>query len=100
MNLILFSKDNVNIYINILMGKTVYSRQPPTGPKSAKTSARDLRIHYKNTYETAKTIKGLTIAKAKAYLKDILAQRRYIPFTRHYEGFKEQGKLKNLRKHW
>lgn len=55
------------------MGKTVYSRQPPTGTKSAKTSARDLRIHYKNTYETAKAIKGLTIAKAKAYLKDVLA---------------------------
>jgi hypothetical protein len=31
------------------MGKTTYSRNP-TGTKVARTSARDLRVHYKNTY--------------------------------------------------
>jgi large subunit ribosomal protein L17e len=80
------------------MGKTVYSRQPPTGTKSAKTSARDLRIHYKNTYETAKAVKGLTIAKAKAYLKDVLAQRRCVPFTRYYGGIGRTGQAKEFGK--
>ncbi len=31
------------------MGKTVYSRNP-TVNKVARTSGRDLRVHYKNTY--------------------------------------------------
>jgi hypothetical protein len=42
-----------NIYlipIIFTMGKTTYSRLPPSATKFAKTSARDLRIHYKNTY--------------------------------------------------
>ena len=78
------------------MGKTVYSRLPQAGNKAAKTSARDLRIHYKNTYETAKAVKGMTIAKAKAYLKDVLAQRRCIPFTRYYGGIGRTGQAKEF----
>jgi hypothetical protein len=31
------------------MGKTVYSRNP-VGNKAARSSAKDLRVHYKNTY--------------------------------------------------
>jgi ribosomal protein L22 len=46
------------------MGKTQYSRNP-TGTKVARASGKDIRVHYKNTYETAKAIKGLTIANAK-----------------------------------
>jgi large subunit ribosomal protein L17e len=72
--------------------------ETPTPPKVtltlslvAKTSGRDLRIHYKNTYETAKAIKGLTIAKAKQYLKDVLAHRRCVPFTKHYGGIGRTG---------
>jgi large subunit ribosomal protein L17e len=76
------------------MGKTVYSRQPPTATKFAKSSARDLRIHYKNTYETAKAVKGMSITKAKAYLKDVLAQRRCIPYTRYYGGIGRTGQAK------
>ena len=57
----------------------------------AKSSARDLRVHYKNTYETAKAVKGLTIAKAKQYLKDVLRHRRCIPYTKHYGGIGRTG---------
>lgn len=80
------------------MGKTVYSRQPPTGSKSVKSSAKDLRIHYKNTYETAKAVKGLTLAKAKAYLKDVLAQRRCVPYTKYYGGIGRTGQAKEFGK--
>ncbi len=31
------------------MGKTLYTRNP-AGNKVARTSAKDLRVHYKNTY--------------------------------------------------
>jgi large subunit ribosomal protein L17e len=66
-------------------------RVPLTPNIVAKTSGRDLRIHYKNTYETAKAIKGLTIAKAKQYLKDVLAHRRCVPYTKHYGGIGRTG---------
>ena len=72
------------------MGKTQYSRNP-TGTKVARTSARDLRVHYKNTYQTAKAVKGLTITKARQYLKDVLAHRRCIPYTKHYGGIGRTG---------
>jgi large subunit ribosomal protein L17e len=78
------------------MGKTVYSRQPPVLNKAVKTAGRDLRIHYKNTYETARAVKGMTIPKAKAYLKDVLAQRRCIPFVRYYGGIGRTGQAKEF----
>ena len=79
------------------MGKTVYSRNPSTSKGTsaftsvARSSAKDLRVHYKNTYETAKAIKGLTIAKAKQYLKDVLAHRRCVPYTKHFRGIGRTG---------
>lgn len=79
------------------MGKTVYSRNPATSKGIphlnlvAKTSGKDLRVHYKNTYETAKAIKGLTLAKAKQYLKDVLAHRRCVPYTKHFGGIGRTG---------
>lgn len=86
------------------MGKTVYSRNPNT-PKGtpyinlvAKTSGKDLRVHYKNTYETAKAIKGLTITKAKQYLKDVLAHRRCVPYTKHYGGIGRTGQASEFGK--
>lgn len=78
------------------MGKTVYSRQPPELRKAVKTSGRDLRIHYKNTYETARAVKGMSIDKAQAYLKDVLAQRRCVPFTRYYGGIGRTGQAKEF----
>lgn len=79
------------------MGKTVYSRNP-SGSKGklvwnlvARSSARDLRVHYKNTYETANAVKGLTIPKAKQYLKDVLAQRRCIPYLKYFGGIGRTG---------
>ena len=64
----------------------------------AKTSGKDLRVHYKNTYETAKAIKGLTIPKAKQYLKDVLAHRRCVPYTKHFRGIGRTGQASEFGK--
>jgi large subunit ribosomal protein L17e len=50
-----------------------------------------LRVHYKNTYETANAVKGLTIVKAKQYLKDVLAHKRCIVYRKHYGGIGRTG---------
>ena len=68
----------------------MYSRNAGTN-KVAKASGKDIRAHYKNTYETAKAVKGMSVAKAKQYLKDVLAHRRCIPYTKHYRGIGRTG---------
>lgn len=65
---------------------------------AAKTSAKDLRVHYKNTYETAKAVKGMTLQKAKQYLNDVLAHKRCIPYTKHYGGIGRTGQASEFGK--
>ena len=42
-----------------------------------------MRVHYKNTFETGRAIRGMTLSKAKKYLKDVLGHKRCIPFVVH-----------------
>ncbi len=52
---------------------------------AATAAGYDLRVHFKNTYETAKAIRGMNLADAEAYLGAVLEHKRCIPFTK-YEG--------------
>lgn len=54
--------------------------------KSVKASGSYLRVHFKNTSETANAIKGLSLEKAKAYLNQVLLHNRAIPFRRFSGG--------------
>lgn len=53
--------------------------------KSCSTKGKDLRTHYKNTYEVGKAIKGMLLKKAEQYLKEVLEHKRCIPYTK-YDG--------------
>jgi large subunit ribosomal protein L17e len=53
--------------------------------KAVSTQGKDLRVHYKNTYEVGKAIKGMLVKKAKQYLHEVLAHQRCIPYTK-YDG--------------
>jgi len=46
-----------------------YSRQPAEPTKSAKCKVADLRVHYKNTYNVAKAVKGQKLNAAINYLE-------------------------------
>ncbi|KAK6143238.1 hypothetical protein DH2020_023586 [Rehmannia glutinosa] len=59
-----------------------YSREPDNPTKSCKARGSDLRVHFKNTRETAHAIRKLPLVKAKRYLEDVLAHKQAIPFTR------------------
>lgn len=59
-----------------------YSQEPAVAKKSCKTRGEDLRVHFKNTYEVVRVIKGMTLPEAQKYLKDVANQKRCIPFTR------------------
>jgi large subunit ribosomal protein L17e len=42
----------------------------------------DLRVHFKNTREVARAIRGMYLKKAKKYLYQVAKKQRIIPFTR------------------
>ena len=41
-----------------------YAREPAAPKKSCKTRGEDLRVHFKNTYEVARALKGKTVQDA------------------------------------
>lgn len=65
---------------------TRYSTQPQNPAKSCKARGSDLRVHFKNTRETAQAIKGLHIRRATQYLKDVIDKKRCVPFRRFNSG--------------
>ena len=58
-----------------------YCREPMIAKKAAKAQGSDIRVHYKNTYEVARTLRGMTLVKAQKYLKDVLNHKRCVPFA-------------------
>ena len=60
-----------------------YSFDPENPTKSCKSRGSNLRVHFKNTRETAQAIKGVHIRKATKYLKDVTLKKRCVPFRRY-----------------
>lgn len=46
-------------------------------------SGWDLRVHFKNTYETGKAIRGMLVKTAQSYLRQVLDHHRCVPFTKY-----------------
>eukprot|EP00933_Yihiella_yeosuensis_P045227 TRINITY_DN40569_c0_g1_i1.p1 TRINITY_DN40569_c0_g1~~TRINITY_DN40569_c0_g1_i1.p1 ORF type:complete len:182 (-),score=30.68 TRINITY_DN40569_c0_g1_i1:68-613(-) len=63
-----------------------YSKQVQGDEKIAKASGRNLRVSFKNTRETAAAISGMNLQKAQLYLKNVIAHKDIIPFTRYNGG--------------
>ncbi|KAN0048064.1 hypothetical protein ACTA71_002456 [Dictyostelium dimigraforme] len=76
------------------MTKPVYSKTPSNPEKSCKSRGSNLRIHFKNTRESAMAIKGMLLTRAKAYLNNVLAHRECIPFRRFKGGVGRTGQAK------
>eukprot|EP01121_Diplochlamys_sp_Union-15-3_P016544 TRINITY_DN564_c0_g1_i1.p1 TRINITY_DN564_c0_g1~~TRINITY_DN564_c0_g1_i1.p1 ORF type:complete len:175 (+),score=31.66 TRINITY_DN564_c0_g1_i1:63-587(+) len=76
------------------MPKT-YSTKPKSLDKSAKARGSGLRVHFKNTREAASAIRGLPLKKAQQFLKDVIARKQAVPFTRYNGGVGRHAQLKN-----
>jgi len=72
-----------------------YSREPNNPTKSAKAMGRDLRVHFKNTRETAFALRKLPLTKAKRYLEDVIAHKQAIPFRRYCGGVGRTAQAKS-----
>lgn len=62
--------------------------------KSARAAGYDLRVHFKNTRETAATIKGMVVDQAIKFLKDVIDKKTCIPFRRFNGGVGRTGQAK------
>eukprot|EP00834_Sanchytrium_tribonematis_P001260 NODE_29_length_37665_cov_1.081563.p21 type:complete len:189 gc:universal NODE_29_length_37665_cov_1.081563:32630-33196(+) len=63
-----------------------YGRTPDNIEKSVKAKASNIRVSYKNTFETANALKGMKLKKAVYYLNDVKAHKRCIPFRQFNRG--------------
>ncbi|KAK3594341.1 hypothetical protein CHS0354_026218 [Potamilus streckersoni] len=59
-----------------------YSKEPENSTKSAKARGSYLRVHFKNTRETAQAIKHMHLKRAVRYLKNVIEKKEIIPFRR------------------
>ncbi len=63
--------------------------------KTAKASAREIRVSHKHAREVCRTIKGMMLPKAKQYLKDVMAKKKPVPYKRftkklgHHHGLEK-----------
>ena len=53
---------------------------------ACKARGIDLRVHFKNTRETAQAIKNMHLKKALRYLRDVMNKKQIIPFRRFNGG--------------
>lgn len=51
--------------------------------KTAKASGREIRVSHKNTREVCRTIKGMNLANAKQYLRNVINKKQAVPFRRY-----------------
>jgi large subunit ribosomal protein L17e len=74
------------------MGK--YSTEPLDASKACKARGSNLRVHFKNTQETARAIKGLSLKRAQRFLEDVIAHKDIVPFRRHTGGIGHKAQCK------
>uniref|UniRef100_A0A5S6QUT7 Large ribosomal subunit protein uL22 n=1 Tax=Trichuris muris TaxID=70415 RepID=A0A5S6QUT7_TRIMR len=76
------------------MGKIHYSTEPENAAKSCKARGSDLRVHFKNTRETARVLKNMTLRRAVTYLKNVIAKKEIVPFRRFKGGVGRKAQCK------
>ncbi|KAG9511090.1 60S ribosomal protein L17, partial [Fragariocoptes setiger] len=71
-----------------------YSRAPQSATKSCQAKGSNLRVHFKNTRETAQAIKGMPLRRAQAFLKNVMAKKEIVPFRRFNGGVGRKAQCK------
>merc|ERR1712179_593109 len=79
-------------YRDTKMGR--YAIEPDNATKAAKAKGSNLRVHFKNTRETAQAIKKMPLHRATAYLKNVVEQKEIIPFRRFMGGVGRHAQAK------
>merc|ERR1711879_870460 len=80
--------------VNKLADMGRYAAEPDNATKSAKARGSNLRVHFKNTRETAQAIKKMPLHRATTYLKNVIEQKEIIPFRRFMGGVGRHAQAK------
>jgi len=76
------------------MPKAKYSKEPDNPTKSVKAKGSGLRVHFKNTRETAAALRGLSLKKAQNFLEDVIQHKQAVPFRRFTGGIGHHAQAK------
>ncbi len=68
------------------MTATKYTFKSTDESKSCQASGKYLRVHFKNTHETAAVLRGMTLTKARKFLQDVVEHKQAVPFRRFNGG--------------
>ncbi|XP_054710575.1 60S ribosomal protein L17 [Uloborus diversus] len=71
-----------------------YSMEPDNASKSCKARGSNLRVHFKNTRETAQAIKKMSLRRAQRYLKNVIHKQEIVPFRRFNGGVGRKAQAK------
>ena len=63
--------------------KYAYNNKDADESKTARAMARSLKVSPKHCVEICSAIRGMDVAKAKAYLNDVIEMKKAVPFKRH-----------------
>jgi large subunit ribosomal protein L17e len=74
-----------------------YSRELQNEAKTCRARGSDLRVHFKNTFETCTALKGRYLKDAQSYLSDVIDQKQCIPFRRHNSGCGRTAQAKQFK---
>lgn len=65
--------------------------------KTARSRGAYLRVHFKNTRETAAAVSGMNLQKALVYLDNVAEKRQIIPFRRFNGGVGRHAQAKEFK---
>nr|ABX75427.1 60S ribosomal protein l17 [Lycosa singoriensis] len=71
-----------------------YSMEPENATKSCKARGSNLRVHFKNTRETAQAIKKMSLRRAQRFLKNAIVKKEIVPFRRFNGGVGRKAQAK------
>ncbi|XP_046370633.1 large ribosomal subunit protein uL22-like [Haliotis cracherodii] len=74
-----------------------YASDPENPSKSAKARGSYLRVHFKNTRETAQAVKHMHLKRANRYLKNVVDKKEIVPFRRFSGGVGRKAQAKQFK---
>ncbi|EDR30025.1 60S ribosomal protein L17, putative [Entamoeba dispar SAW760] len=73
-----------------------YCAKPVNVAKAAQARGDNLKVHFKNTYETADAIRGMKVSRAQEFLKNVIIKKEIVPFRKHNGGVGRKAQCKGL----
>merc|ERR1711998_218964 len=59
-----------------------------------KGASKNVRVHFKNTRETASSLKGMSILRAKSFLNNVMKKKEIVNFRRYNYGVGRKSQVK------